>query len=163
LALRAQGKSPKTITSYLASVRKLGAYLASAGLTDDIEHTGPAEIRAFLVAERERTSATSAQVHYRNLRVYLGWLIREGERKTANPVTREDKPNAPEQAKPFLTDADLAALLKSCKGDGFEERRDTAILRILIDTGVRVSGLANLRYDPEDESLTDVTTQKMRA
>ena len=75
LALRASGKSPKTIRSYTDSVRKLGAYLAASGLTDDVESTGPAEVRAFLVSEIERTSATSAQVHYRNLRVYFGWLI----------------------------------------------------------------------------------------
>ena len=156
LALRASGKSPKTIRSYTDSVRKLSAYLAASGLTDGVESTGPAEVRAFLVSEIERTSATSAQVHYRNLRVYFGWLIREGERTAANPVTREDKPNAPETVKPFLSEADLTALLRACKGDGFEERRDTAILRILLDTGVRVSGLANLRYHPEDESHTDV-------
>jgi site-specific recombinase XerD len=162
LALRASGKSPKTIRSYTDSVRKLGAYLASAGLTDDVESTGPPEVRAFLVSEIERTSATSAQVHYRNLRVYFGWLIREGERSAANPVTREDKPKAEETAKPFLSEADLAALLKACRGDDFEARRDTAILRILIDTGVRVSGLANLRWHPEEESRTDVFLSERR-
>jgi integrase/recombinase XerD len=156
LALRASGKSPKTIRSYTDSVRKLAAYLASAGLTDDVESIGSAEVRAFLVSEIDRTSATSAQVHYRNLRVWFGWLIREGERSAANPVTREDKPNAPETVKPFLSDADLAALLRACRGDGFEERRDTAIIRALIDTGCRVTGLANLRWHPEDEERTDV-------
>jgi site-specific recombinase XerD len=156
LALQAQGKSLKTIRSYTDSVSKLSAYLTEEGLTNDIESTGPSEIRAFLVAERERTSAASAQVHYRNLRVYFGWLIREGERSAANPVTREDKPYAPETVKPFLSETDLGALLKACKGDGFGERRDTAILRILLDTGVRVGGLANLRYHAEDESRTDV-------
>src|SRR5262249_48514448 len=119
-------------------------------------------IRAFLASERERTSATSAQVHYRNLRVFFGWLTREGERSSANPVTREDKPHAPETLKPFLSESDLAALLKACRGDGFEERRDTAILRILIDTGIRVSGLANLRYDPQDDSLSDVFLSERR-
>jgi integrase/recombinase XerD len=162
LALRAGGKSLKTIRSYTDSVRKLSAYLAASGLTDDVESTGPAEVRAFLVSEIERTSATSAQVHYRNLRVYFGWLVREGERTAANPVTREDEPNAPEKVKPFLSEADLAALLKACKGDGFEERRDTAILRTLIDTGARVSGLANLRYHPDDESRTDVFLAQRR-
>lgn len=66
------------------------------------------------MSEIERTSAISAQVHRRNLRVFFGWLIREGERTTANPVTREDKPKAPAAAKPFLSEADLAALLKAC-------------------------------------------------
>jgi site-specific recombinase XerC len=99
LALDAQGRSLKTIRSYTDSVRKLSAYLAAAGLTDDVESTGPAEVRAFLVSERERTAATSAQIHYRNLRVYFGWLIREGERSAANPVMREDKPSAPESSR----------------------------------------------------------------
>jgi integrase/recombinase XerD len=39
----------------------------------------------------------------------------------------------------------LAALLKTCQGATFADRRDTAILRIFIDTRMRVSGLANLR------------------
>jgi site-specific recombinase XerD len=38
----------------------------------------------------------------------------------------------------------------------FGSRRDHAILRILTDTGVRVSGLANLRFDPDSDELRDV-------
>ena len=94
LALRASGKSPKTIRSNTDSVRKLSAYLAASGLADDVESTGPAEVRAFLVSEIDRTSPASAQVHYRNLLMYFGWLIREGEGSTANPVTRSS-PRSP--------------------------------------------------------------------
>jgi hypothetical protein len=39
------------------------------------------ELRAFLAAETERTSAVSAHQHYRNLRVLFRWLAREGERE----------------------------------------------------------------------------------
>jgi site-specific recombinase XerD len=156
LALQAGGKSPKTIRSYTDSVRKLAAFLDAASMTNDVECTGTADIRAFLVSEIERTSPVSAQLHYRNLRVWFGWLIAEGERKAASPVLAADKPRAPETVKPFLSEDELASLLRACRGDGFEERRDTALIRILIDTGMRVSGLANLRYDPADESRTDV-------
>ena len=38
----------------------------------------------------------------------------------------------------------LAALLKACEGNGFEERRDMAIIRLLIDTGCRVGGMAGI-------------------
>jgi site-specific recombinase XerD len=37
-----------------------------------------------------------------------------------------------------------------------DSRRDHAILRILIDTGVRVGGLANLRFDADSDELSDV-------
>ena len=156
LSLDAAHKSPKTIRSYLDSVRALSRYLASHELPDGTELTGASEIRAFLAAEIERTSAVSAQVHYRNLSVYFGWLAREGERTSPHPMLNVDKPKAAERAKPFLSESDLAALLKACSGTTFEDRRDTALLRILIDTGMRVSGLAGLRYDPEDSGKTDV-------
>jgi site-specific recombinase XerD len=162
LSLQAAGKSPKTITSYLATVRQLAAWLEAGGRPGDSESVSADDLRAFLLAEIERTSATSAQVHYRNLRVYFGWLDREGERQARNPMARVEKPQAPERAKPFFTDAELAALLKACSGQDFESRRDTALLRILIDTGVRVSGLANLRYSPDDDGLNDVFLAQKR-
>jgi site-specific recombinase XerD len=157
LSLQAANKSPKTIVSYTGSVRQLVNYLDDHGLPADSEGVEAKHVRAFLASEIERLpSPASAQIHYRNLRVFFGWLATEGERTAANPMASVDKPEAPEKAKPFFAEAELAALLKACSGQDFESRRDTALIRIMIDTGVRVSGLANLRYDPEDESRNDV-------
>jgi len=38
---------------------------------------------------------------------------------------------------PVLTDDELRALLDVCKGTGFDQRRDTAIVRLFIDSGIR--------------------------
>jgi site-specific recombinase XerD len=162
LSLQAANKSPKTIVSYLGSVRSLVSFLDAQGLPADSEGVEARHVQAFLLAELERTSAVSAQIHYRNLRVFFGWLGREGERTGPNPMAGVDKPEAKATVKPFLTEADQAALLKVCSGQDFESRRDAALLRILIDTGVRVSGLAGLRYDPEDESRNDVFLRDRR-
>jgi site-specific recombinase XerD len=161
LALDAGGKSPKTIRSYTDTVRKLAAFLTDQGMPSGIDDTGPEHVRAFLAAETRRTSAVSAQLHFRNLRVFFGWLVREGERAD-NPMSRVDKPAAPQEAKPFFTDAEIAALLKATGGQDFESRRDHAMLRILIDTGLRVSGLANLRYDPGHDENNDVFLMQRR-
>ncbi len=72
LALDAASKSRKTIISYLDSVKRLEAYLAARGC-----HWSPEGIRAFLAAERDRTSPASAAKHYRNLCVYFHWLLAE--------------------------------------------------------------------------------------
>jgi hypothetical protein len=56
------GKSPKTISSYLDSAKRLEAYLTTEGLP--IESEG---IRGFLLAERERATPASAAKHCRNL------------------------------------------------------------------------------------------------
>jgi len=77
-------------------------------------------------------------------------------------MDRVDKPKVAVEAKPFFTDDELTALLKATRGQDFESRRDHAIIRILIDTGVRVSGLANLRFDPADDDKTDVFLAQKR-
>lgn len=156
LALGDANKSPKTIVSYTGTARMLVRYLEAEGLPAGVEEIDAPHVRAFIGAEIRRTSAVSAQLHYRNLRVLFGWLAAEGERQAPNPMARVTKPTAPEKLKPFLTDDDLTALLKVTGGQDFESRRDHAILRVLIDTGVRVSGLAGIRYDPGDQALNDV-------
>jgi integrase/recombinase XerD len=108
LALDAANKSPKTITSYPDSVKRLEAYLTEAELTLD-----PASIRAFLAAERERTSPASAAKHYRNLRVYFNWLIAEGEMKD-DPMATVEKVKVSPEAKPFFTNAEQALAGWNC-------------------------------------------------
>jgi hypothetical protein len=56
LALDSGNKSPKTIKSYLASVRSLTAFLAANDMPGEIDDVTTESIRAFLVAERERTT-----------------------------------------------------------------------------------------------------------
>lgn len=156
LALDAANKAPKTITSYLDSVKRLEAYLSTEGLPLE-----PDSIRGFLAAERDRTSPASAAKHYRNLRVYFNWLITEGEMKD-DPMATVQRVKVSAEAKPFYTSAELAALLKATKGADFESRRDHAIIRILIDTGLRLNGLANLRFHPTDDQETDVFLSQSR-
>ena len=108
--------------------------LIAQGMPADVEEVDAEHLRAFLLAEERRTSAPSAAVHFRNLRVFFGWLAREGERTNPNPMDRVDPPKVTKQAKPFFEDEELAALLKTCEGASFQDRRDMAIVRILIDT-----------------------------
>lgn len=165
LSLDAAGKSPKTVRSYTDSVAAFQRFLEAQGLPTDIEEVDAEHVRAFLLAEKRRTSTPSAAVHFRNLRVYFGWLAREGERSNPNPMDRVERPKVDKQAKPFFDDSELAALLKTCEsGKSFQDRRDTAIMRVFMDTGMRVSGLANLRYDPANDDNNDVnlTQRKLR-
>ena len=54
-------------------------------------------------------------------------------------------PIVPEEPPPVLTDVEIRTLLATCAKDkGFEGARDTAIIRLLFDTGVRRAELAGL-------------------
>ena len=79
LALESDNKSPKTIKSYLASVRSLTAFLAANDMPGEIDDVMTESIRAFPVAERERTTPAFSQQHYRNLSVFWNWLAAEGQ------------------------------------------------------------------------------------
>jgi site-specific recombinase XerD len=157
LSLAERDLSTKTREVYLRTGRLLVAFLAERSLPAGAEDVDAEAIRAFLAAEAARTSAISAHQHFRNLRVLFRWLAREGERTAPNPMDRVDAPKTTRKVKPILSDAQLAALLHACEGQAFEDRRDTAVIRVFIDTGVRVSGLANARV--ADVNLTQRTVR----
>jgi site-specific recombinase XerD len=49
-----------------------------------------------------------------------------------------------------LSDDELVALLKPCNGKTFDHRRDEALVRVLLDCGVRVSEACGLDVDDID-------------
>jgi len=106
--------SPNTQAVYLRTVRLFAAWLTGRGLPSGTEDVGAEHIRAFLAYEAQRTSAISAHQHYRNLRVFFGWLASEGERKAPNPMERVERPKVTKKAKPFFDDDELTRLLKTC-------------------------------------------------
>ncbi|MBB4749106.1 site-specific recombinase XerC [Actinoplanes lobatus] len=97
----------------------------------------------------DRLSAATAAKHYRSLQQFWKWLL-DDEEITRSPMERMSPPAVPEQPVPVLTDDELRRLLGVCKGPEFEPRRDNAILRILIETGVRLGEISGLDLDDID-------------
>jgi integrase len=62
-------------------------------------------------------------------------------------------PQVPDQPVPFVSDEELAKLLKACTGSAFAPRRDAAMIRLFIDTGVRLGEMAGLTVDGVDRNL----------
>jgi site-specific recombinase XerD len=160
LSLEQSDKSPDTIQSYFEAVRTMSTYLADNELPTDVEDIEPEHLRRFLRDWKEQTSAGRAATIYRSLRVYFGWCVKEDERPAPSPMDRVDKVHVSKKEHPVFDDDELRALIRACSGNDFESRRDLAIIRILMDNGVRVSGLAQLRYVPGDERRNDVFVSK---
>jgi integrase len=59
-------------------------------------------------------------------------------------MDRMRRVQTPEIPVPVLSDQQLRDLLKACEGSGFEQRRDLALLRLLIDSGMRLGELSGL-------------------
>jgi site-specific recombinase XerD len=67
-------------------------------------------------------SPATVAKHYRSLQQLWRWLVDDGE-ITDSPMARMRPPAVPEQPVPVLTEEDLSALLKACRGNTFENRR----------------------------------------
>jgi site-specific recombinase XerC len=61
-------------------------------------------------------------------------------------------PALPESPIPLLSLDQLRALLKVCEGKEYPERRDTAVIRLFVDAGMRLSELTNLTVNDVDLS-----------
>ena len=144
-SLRARNRSPRTIQSYRESVEQLIKHAHAEELAD---LTRPA-IEEFLIQLSETRAPATVGVRYRSLQQWFKWLVEEGELES-DPMARIPAPTVPEQPTPLLTDSQLSELLATCTGRGFVDRRDQAILRLFIDTGMRLAELTELELDRLD-------------
>jgi site-specific recombinase XerD len=92
---------------------------------------------------------STVKTRFRGLYRFCGWLVDEGELDD-NPMARLSPPEPASKPVPVLDDDDLIALLKTCNGKTFADRRDEALFRVLLDCGVRVSEACGLAVDDVD-------------
>jgi site-specific recombinase XerD len=150
-SLRQANRSPRTIQSYRESAELLVAFVGGRPLVE----LDRDDIGEFMTDQLERHKPTSAAVRFRALRRFYNWCVAE-EILDASPMARMTEPHVPEQPVPVITDAELSALLDATKGKGFEQRRDHAIIRLFLDTGVRLGEMAGLMVDDVDLDAHDV-------
>src|SRR4051794_2180191 len=150
VSLRARGRSLATIASYLSVGESFANHLATFGSVQTPEGVRREHVEGYLAGMRERgLSPATVAKHYRSLQQLFVWLVEEGE-IPHSPMQRMKPPTVPEQPVPVLDDGALEALLASCRGNTFENRRDTAIFRLLIDTGMRAGELCGLTVEDVD-------------
>jgi site-specific recombinase XerC len=75
--------------------------------------------------------------------------VAEGDLET-NPMERMKPPQLPEQPVEMVGPEHLTRLLRTCEGRDFASRRDTAIILLLVDTGMRRAECAGITLDAVD-------------
>ena len=147
--LRAEGRADRTVKIHTQAPRFFARWLAD----QDIQPTLDQLTRDNLIGWFAHLTETKAPgtVHIRHLGMgrFVRWLIAEDEIDD-NPLEGIRKPEQPEKPVPVLSDADLAALIKACQGKTFNDRRDEAIIRVLLDCGLRVAELCGMTLNNLD-------------
>jgi site-specific recombinase XerC len=147
--LRAEDKSERTVKCYTEAVGLLAAFLEQRGHPATVAAITRGDVRAFIADQLDRWKPLTALNRYRSLQVFFKWAVAEGE-LAASPMAGMNPPRIPDEPPPVLSDDQLRRLLKSCEGRDFTARRDTAIIRLFLDTGVRVSEAAGITLSDLD-------------
>jgi site-specific recombinase XerD len=147
-SLRARNLAPKTIKTYLEAAGQLVDYVTAAGV-NDVAEIERHHVEQFIAEQVETRSAATASVRFRALQQFFAWCLDE-EELDVNPMAKMRPPVVPERPVPVLGEEKARALLKACGGSGFVPRRDTAIVGLFLDTGMRLSELTKLRVDEVD-------------
>lgn len=139
LALDAEGKSEKTQDNYARAVTQFAKWLGR----EDAATVTATEIRRWLVSLRGNVAPSTEYRNYSGLRQFFKWCVAEGE-LDATPMANIKPPKVPEAHTKMLTADQMKKLLTACAGKDFVSRRDTAIIMLFADTGMRRMELAGL-------------------
>ncbi|MDD7940456.1 tyrosine-type recombinase/integrase [Actinomycetospora lutea] len=155
--------SEETRTVYRRGADQFTAWLAEAHpkLTEPHQIT-TRHIHEWMrhLADAGRSKATR-RVRLIAVRLLLGYLAAEGVIEV-NPAAGIALPEAEEHVVPVIHDEDLTRLLRATDGPGFLERRDTAAMRLLLDTGCRRGELAGINLDDVDLRAQQVTLYRTK-
>lgn len=149
LYLKATNKSAKTIRSYTGSVEMFRAFLVAHGMPTSVPRLSREHVETFIADQVARLKPKTAQIRYGDLQQFFRWAVEERE-IPVSPMVNMKRPHVPEEPPPVLASNEIKSLLKACEGSDFEARRDAAIVRMLLDTGMRLAELAGLSIEDID-------------
>ena len=149
LACEAENLAPKTRRTYEEAVALLGRFLVARGMPTDLLSVRREHVEAFIADQIARWRPNTARNRHLALKRFFDWLTEEGL-VDASPMARMRPPRVPEEPVPLLREDAVRALLRACEGHLFNDRRDAALVRLLLDSGARRSEIAGLTVDSID-------------
>lgn len=142
--LRAERKSPATLRSYLGGVKR---YLEWCENNEMPLELGRRSVQMFIIGRLEAgKEAGTARTELRNIRLFSAWLLDEGE------IERDDlaalkSAKVDEKVVQRLTEDECRRLIEACAGKAFRDRRDEAIVRLLIESPCRSGDIVGMNVD----------------
>lgn len=149
LALRAERKSAATLKSYGDGVRAFFRWCDTNGHTPALDRDLVKGFVADLLDSGiEPSTARSRQLAVRR---FSAWLEDEGE-IVVDPLLGLKAPKLDSKITHSLTDDEVRRLVKACAGPDMRDRRDEAIVRLMVETGMRAGEVVGLAVDDVDLS-----------
>ncbi len=143
LAKQVDGLSPRSIVDYQQKIKPFILFCQSTGI-DAPKDITLNHVRLYLQKKRESVSPISVKDSFSNVKVWLNWLKHEGVIHE-NPMSGERPPKVPKRIIQPFTPAHLKELLELCtSGTDYCAARNTAIVLVFIDSGVRLAEMVSM-------------------
>ena len=157
LSCKVEGKSYGTIECYSDKLKGFLWYATNYDWPDDISAITTTHLREFLAYLRETPhrfnstcpramnpmNSTTVQKYYRALSALLNWSLSEGILET-NSLVKIKVPRAEKKVVKSLSCNEVNQLIVHF-GDTFEGIRNRAIILVLVDCGLRLGELLNIK------------------
>jgi len=141
-SLEEKGRSPSTVLAYRADLEQLISFLRSKNkaLVDDVRQTDIESFRDSLLADKYTPKSVSRKLNA--VKTFFRWLI--SEKLTTSDVSADvAHPKIEPSVPKFLSPLEYRALRDVVRGD----TRIAAIVEIILQAGMRISEVANLKID----------------
>lgn len=142
-------RSEKTARIYLAALDALLRHLIDNGMPTGARAIRREHVESYFAERREQVKPATLSVEFRALQQFWKWALEE-EEIDRSPMERMRAPRVPDSPVPVVTIDDFRRLLKAAAGKELADRRDTAILLLLFDSGIRRGELIGLQVDDLD-------------
>lgn len=143
-ALKARGLSPNTLAQQRITFDVFRQYSERQGFQLTLEDVTTERMQGFVSELLDTRAKATAQIRSRRMRTFFNWLVQTGEIAESPMLNMRDL-KVPLRPPPVLDEDQLKRLVQACYGDLFVDIRDAAIIRLLIDTGLRRTELAAIR------------------
>nr|MBA3310587.1 tyrosine-type recombinase/integrase [Nocardioidaceae bacterium] len=140
LCLRAERKSPQTVKSYSTGVSQYLAWCRDSDLPLVLDRR---QLAGFTDYVLDNAQPATARVRQLGVKRFSAWLVEEGEQVTDH-LLGVKPPKLDTKVVEPLTETQIKAMLKACAGPDLRDRRDEAILRLMVETGARAGEVAAL-------------------
>lgn len=152
--LEAINRAPTTLRTYNIALGQLRDFLRSRGVISPLDVSRD-DLTAWLIhlqkasPEGQGLAPASVAQRYRSIQAFFKFMV-EQEGMAKSPLEKLPQPKVPESLVPVIDAGDLQRLMNALEGRKFEDRRDRAIVSLLIDTGVRLAEIAGLSVNDVD-------------
>ncbi|MBQ9700944.1 MAG: site-specific integrase [Lachnospiraceae bacterium] len=143
--------SENTLQSYKRDLNNMAKYFAEQGI-DDVSRINGTNINSYILyLEKNGKSAATIARNVSSIKTFFRCMINHGQIKR-EPTENVQAPQNDNKKTEALSEEEMNRIIESITGDEPKELRDRAMIRLIMDAGLKVSEVLDI-------CLTDINLQ----